>query len=78
MIRTRFLVLGALLAALFALILQGAATAIAVPTPDPNAQALILRVVAPSSTQVAALSESYDLLEARTGGDYFVLATSAP
>ena len=46
MIRTRFLVLGALLAALFAMVLQGAATAVAVPTPNPNAQALVLRVLA--------------------------------
>ena len=77
MIRTRFLVLGALLAALFAMVLQGAATAVAVPTPNPNAQALVLRVIGPSSSQVAALSNSYDLLEARTGGDYFVLGDSS-
>ena len=73
MIRKRFLVLGALVAALFAMVLQGGATAVAVPTPDATAQALVLRVVSPSKTQVAALSTSYDLLEAKTGGDYFVL-----
>jgi carboxypeptidase T len=73
MVRKRFLVLGAFLAALFALVLQSGATAVAVPTPNPKAQALVLRVVGPTSTQVAALSASYDLLEARTGGDYFVL-----
>lgn len=73
MIRTRFLVLGAFLVALFAMVLQGGATAIAVPTPDPNAPALVLRVVRPSTAELAALSASYDLLETRTGGDYFVL-----
>jgi hypothetical protein len=73
MIRKRFLVLGALLAGLFAMVLQGGATAVAVPTPDPGATALVLRVVSPTRTQVAALSNSYDLLEARKGNDYFVL-----
>ncbi len=73
MIRTRFLVLGAFLVALIAMVVQGGATAIAVPTPDSAAQALVLRVVRPSSPQVAALTENYDLLEARTGDDYFVL-----
>src|SRR4051794_12060743 len=73
MIRTRFLVLGALVAGLLALVLQGAATAVAVPTPSSSAPALVLRVLAPSSSQVSLLSSRYDLLEARTGGDYFVL-----
>jgi len=73
MIRTRFLVLGALVAGLLALVLQSAATAVAVPTPSSSAPALVLRVVAPSSSQVSLLSSRYDLLEARTGGDYFVL-----
>src|SRR5512142_3355786 len=73
MIRTRFLVLGALLAALLALAVQGGATAVAIPTPDPSAPALVLRVVAPSSAQVTVLSSRYDLLEAKTNGDYFVL-----
>jgi hypothetical protein len=73
MIRTRFLVLGALLAALLALILQSGASAVAVPAPDPGAQALVLRVVGPSAGQVTALSASYDLLEAKAGRDYFVL-----
>jgi carboxypeptidase T len=73
MIRTRFVVLGAFLVALIAMVLQSGATAIAVPTPDPAAQALVLRVVNPSSPQIAALTENYDLLEARTGNDYFVL-----
>ena len=73
MIRTRFLVLGALLAALLALAVQGGATAVAIPTPDPSAPALVLRVVAPSRAQVTVLSSRYDLLEAKTDGDYFVL-----
>ena len=73
MIRTRFLILGAFLVALLAMVFQGGATAIAVPNPDPSAQALVLRVIGPSAPQVADLSKSYDLLEAKTGGDYFVL-----
>jgi carboxypeptidase T len=71
MIRTRFLVLGAFLVALLAMVFQGGATAIAVPTP--SGQALVLRVVRPSTPQLAALSKNYDLLEAKSGGDYFVL-----
>lgn len=77
MIRTRFLVVGAFLAALFAMILQSGATAVAVPSPDPSAPALVLRVVGPNRAQVAALSTNYDLLEARTGADYFVLGDSS-
>src|SRR5687767_13384633 len=77
MIRKRFLVLGALLAASVAMVLQSGATAIAVPAPDPSAQALVLRVIAPSTTQVAALQQSYDLLEAKTGKDYYVLGDSS-
>jgi carboxypeptidase T len=77
MIRTRFLVLGGLLAALLAMVLQGAATAVAVPTPTDTTQALVLRVIAPSKAQVEVLSDRYDLLEARTGGDYYVLGDSS-
>jgi carboxypeptidase T len=73
MFRTRFLVLGALSAGLLAMVVQGGATAVAVPAPDVGAPALVLRVVAPTSTQVTALSTSYDLLEAKANGDYFVL-----
>lgn len=75
--RTRFLALGALLTALFALALQAGATAVAAPSPDLSAPALVLRVVAPNAGQVATLSAEYDLLEARRGNDYFVLGDAA-
>jgi carboxypeptidase T len=76
MIRTRFLVLGALLSALSALVLQGGASAVAVPAPDPGAPALVLRIVGPTSSRLSALAARYDLLEARSAGDYFVLGDS--
>jgi carboxypeptidase T len=73
MIRTRSLLLGSILAALVALVAVAAPGAVAAPTPDSKAQALVLRVVRPSSAQLTALSQSYDLLESRAGSDYFVL-----
>jgi carboxypeptidase T len=69
-IRTRFLLLALALVLLTAL---AAPRAVAAATPGEAAAALVLRVVHPSSTQLAALSANYDLLEARSGGDYFVL-----
>jgi carboxypeptidase T len=77
MIRTRFLALAALLAAALALVLQSGATAVPVKAPDPAATALVLRVVRPTAVQLTVLSDSYDLLEARTGGDYYVLGDRA-
>jgi carboxypeptidase T len=76
MIRTRFLVLVTILAALFALVVQGGATAVAEPTASAG-QALVLRVVAPGAARVGTLSGGYDLLEARSGSDYFVLGDTA-
>lgn len=69
-IRSRFLILALALIALTALV---APRAVAAPTPAQAQEALVLRVIRPSATQLAALSTSYDLLEARAGGDYFVL-----
>jgi carboxypeptidase T len=51
---------------------RAAASAPASTTAGP-AQALVLRVIHPSPAQLTALSANYDLLEARSGADYFVL-----
>jgi carboxypeptidase T len=75
--RARFAVLGVAVAALFALVSQGSATAVTVPTLDQTAPAVVLRVVRPTPAQVSLLSQSYDLLESRDGGDYFVLGNDA-
>jgi carboxypeptidase T len=71
--RARFVVLGVALTALLALVTQGSATAVAVPTLNETAPAVVLRVIKPSPAQVKLLSQSYDLLESRDGADYFVL-----
>lgn len=76
--RGRLLVLAAALTTSIALVAQGPASA-ASPAAGPAAAAaqpapaLILRVVRPDRAQLADLSKSYDLLEARSGRDYFVL-----
>jgi hypothetical protein len=44
-----------------------------VTAPDPTSPALVLRVLRPTTAQLSVLSGHYDLLEARTGDDYFVL-----
>jgi hypothetical protein len=43
------------------------------PTDKEAAAAVVVRVRAPSAAQLRALSATYDVLEVRRGGDYFVL-----